>query len=53
MKNALLRTVGVLIGLAGIGLLIGFLMGQLMKKSRGKADPKLANALLTRTINQD
>jgi aspartyl-tRNA(Asn)/glutamyl-tRNA(Gln) amidotransferase subunit B len=32
--------------------LIGFLMGQLMKKSRGKADPKLANALLTRTINQ-
>ena len=38
---------------AGDQKLIGFLMGQLMKKSRGKADPKLASALLTRTINQN
>ncbi len=30
--------------------LIGFLMGQLMKVSKGKADPKIANELLRKTL---
>lgn len=30
--------------------LMGFLMGQLMKKSRGKADPKVATKLINETI---
>ena len=31
--------------------LIGFLMGKLMRISRGKADPKIANALLRQKLN--
>jgi len=31
--------------------LVGFFMGQLMKVSRGKADPKVANALLREKLN--
>ena len=30
--------------------LVGFLMGQLMKISKGKADPKAANALMRKTL---
>ena len=32
--------------------LIGFFMGQLMKVSKGKADPKAANALMRQTLEQ-
>ena len=32
--------------------LIGFLMGKLMRISRGKADPKIANALLRQKLNE-
>ncbi|PIE86687.1 MAG: Asp-tRNA(Asn)/Glu-tRNA(Gln) amidotransferase GatCAB subunit B [Bacteroidetes bacterium] len=32
--------------------LVGFLMGQLMRISRGKADPKAANALMRKTLDQ-
>ncbi len=32
--------------------LMGFLMGQLMKTSRGKADPKAANQLLRQTLDK-
>ena len=32
--------------------LIGFFMGQLMKVSKGKADPKIANALLRQKLNE-
>jgi len=32
--------------------LIGFFMGQLMKASKGKADPKVANALLRDKLNE-
>ena len=32
--------------------LMGFLMGQLMKISRGKADPKAANQLLRQTLDK-
>lgn len=32
--------------------LVGFLMGQLMRLSRGKADPKAANPLLRKTLDQ-
>ena len=31
--------------------LIGFFMGQLMKASKGKADPKIANTLLREKLN--
>jgi Asp-tRNA(Asn)/Glu-tRNA(Gln) amidotransferase B subunit len=31
--------------------LLGFLMGQLMKLSQGKADPKKANILLREKLN--
>lgn len=31
--------------------LIGFLMGQLMKVSKGKADPKIANELMRKTLD--
>ena len=31
--------------------LIGFFVGQLMKKTKGKADPKLANKLLSQKLN--
>ena len=31
--------------------LIGFFVGQLMKRTKGKADPKLANKLLTEKLN--
>ena len=31
--------------------LIGFFMGQLMRVSKGKADPKLANSLLRKKLN--
>jgi aspartyl-tRNA(Asn)/glutamyl-tRNA(Gln) amidotransferase subunit B len=30
--------------------LVGFLMGQLMKVSKGKADPKAANELMRKTL---
>ncbi|MEX2282986.1 MAG: Asp-tRNA(Asn)/Glu-tRNA(Gln) amidotransferase subunit GatB [Gemmatimonadota bacterium] len=36
---------------AGDQKLLGFLMGQLMKKSRGKADPKLASEILARRLS--
>ena len=32
--------------------LIGFFMGQLMRVSKGKADPKIANALLRQKLNE-
>jgi aspartyl-tRNA(Asn)/glutamyl-tRNA(Gln) amidotransferase subunit B len=32
--------------------LIGFFMGQLMKVSQGKADPKTGNALLRKLLEQ-
>jgi aspartyl-tRNA(Asn)/glutamyl-tRNA(Gln) amidotransferase subunit B len=32
--------------------LVGFLMGQLMKISQGKADPKQANALMRKYIDE-
>ncbi|MBL7900315.1 MAG: Asp-tRNA(Asn)/Glu-tRNA(Gln) amidotransferase GatCAB subunit B, partial [Crocinitomicaceae bacterium] len=35
---------------AGETKLTGFLMGQLMKKSKGKADPKSAGKLLTEML---
>ena len=31
--------------------LLGFFVGQLMKRTKGKADPKLANKLLTEKLN--
>ena len=31
--------------------LIGFFMGQLMRVSKGKADPKIANSLLRKKLN--
>ena len=31
--------------------LLGFFVGQLMKKTRGKADPKLANKLISEKLN--
>ena len=31
--------------------LLGFFVGQLMKRTRGKADPKLANKLLSEKLN--
>ena len=31
--------------------LIGFFMGQLMRLSKGKADPKIANSLLRKKLN--
>ncbi|MEN9400503.1 MAG: hypothetical protein RL632_1606 [Bacteroidota bacterium] len=37
---------------AGEKQLIGFFMGQLMKVSKGKADPKAANALMRQTLEQ-
>lgn len=36
----------------GAGKAIGFLVGQVMRKSRGKANPKLVNELLAKKINQ-
>jgi aspartyl-tRNA(Asn)/glutamyl-tRNA(Gln) amidotransferase subunit B len=35
---------------AGDEKLLGFLVGQLMKKSKGKADPRLANEMLRRAL---
>ena len=32
--------------------LIGFFMGQLMRVSKGKADPKIANSLLRKKLNE-
>jgi aspartyl-tRNA(Asn)/glutamyl-tRNA(Gln) amidotransferase subunit B len=32
--------------------LVGFLMGQLMKASKGKADPKAANQLMRETLDK-
>jgi len=32
--------------------LIGFFMGELMKKSKGKAEPKSANALLRKKLEE-
>lgn len=32
--------------------LVGFLMGQLMRLSKGKADPKAANQLMRKTLDQ-
>jgi aspartyl-tRNA(Asn)/glutamyl-tRNA(Gln) amidotransferase subunit B len=37
---------------AGEKQLIGFFMGQLMKVSKGKADPKAANPLMRQTLEQ-
>ena len=31
--------------------LLGFFVGQLMKRTKGKADPKLANRLLAEKLN--
>ena len=31
--------------------LLGFFVGQLMKRTKGKADPKLANKLLAEKLN--
>ena len=31
--------------------LLGFFVGQLMKKTKGKADPKLANQLISEKLN--
>ena len=31
--------------------LLGFFVGQLMKRTKGKADPKLANKLLMEQLN--
>ena len=31
--------------------LLGFFVGQLMKRTKGKADPKLANKLLSEKLN--
>ena len=31
--------------------LLGFFVGQLMKRTKGKADPKLANKLLMEKLN--
>ena len=31
--------------------LLGFFVGQLMKKTKGKADPKLANKLISEKLN--
>jgi len=36
---------------AGEKKLMGFLMGQVMKKSKGKADPKSASKLINEMIN--
>jgi aspartyl-tRNA(Asn)/glutamyl-tRNA(Gln) amidotransferase subunit B len=38
--------------LAGEKQLVGFLMGQLMKISQGKADPKQANPLLRKKLDE-
>ena len=35
----------------GKNKLLGFFVGQLMKKTKGKADPKLANKLLAERLN--
>ena len=32
--------------------LLGFFVGQLMKRTKGKADPKLANKLLSEKLNE-
>ena len=37
---------------AGEKKLMGFLMGQVMKKSKGKADPKSASKLINEMINE-
>jgi aspartyl-tRNA(Asn)/glutamyl-tRNA(Gln) amidotransferase subunit B len=37
---------------AGETKLMGFIMGQLMKKSKGKADPKSAGKLLSEMLTQ-
>ena len=31
---------------------LGFLVGQVMKKSRGKANPKVANEMLVKKLNE-
>ncbi len=36
----------------GKNKLLGFFVGQLMKRTKGKADPKLANKLLTEKLNE-
>jgi aspartyl-tRNA(Asn)/glutamyl-tRNA(Gln) amidotransferase subunit B len=38
--------------LAGKEKALGFLVGQMMKESKGKANPKLAGEILTRLLNQ-
>ena len=38
--------------IAGEKQLVGFLMGQLMKVSQGKADPKQANPLLRKMLDE-
>jgi len=35
----------------GKNKLLGFFVGQLMKRTKGKADPKLANKLLAEKLN--
>ena len=35
----------------GKNKLLGFFVGQLMKRTKGKADPKLANKLLSEKLN--
>ena len=39
--------------LAGKEQVLGFLVGQVMKRSKGKANPKLVNELIVRKINSD
>jgi len=39
--------------LAGKEQVLGFLVGQVMKRSKGKANPKLVNELIVRKINAD
>ena len=38
---------------AGEGKLMGFLVGQVMKRSQGKADPKAASAELARALRRE
>ena len=32
--------------------IVGMFMGELMKRSKGKADPKVANALITKKLEE-
>jgi Asp-tRNAAsn/Glu-tRNAGln amidotransferase B subunit (PET112 homolog) len=38
--------------LAGKEQVLGFLVGQVMKRSKGKANPKLVNELIIRQIKE-